>query len=54
MHGPFHATVLGLNNAAQRFVVVGNQEVFTEEEIQFAGGKFAILAILVHGLNDDE
>src|SRR6185295_10288826 len=41
-------------DAFQRHIVVSDQKVFTQEEVQFAGRKYAIATAVIHSVNHHE
>src|SRR5207302_550533 len=54
VHRSFDGALFGLRHAPQRVIVIGHQEVFAEEEVQFAGGEYAILAAVIDRMYHDK
>src|SRR5262249_12188111 len=51
---PFFTTFLSVGYTAQGSFVIGDEEIFPEEEIEFAGGKDAIFAAVIDGVDGHE
>lgn len=54
MHGAAGGPFSGGRDAFERHIVIGHEEVLPQKEVQFTGGKDAVLAAVVHRVDDHE
>ena len=54
MHRAFDGALLGHGHTSQGTSVISYEKILSEEEVQLAGGKYAVLATVIHCVDDHE